>query len=738
MIYNKKISRRDFLIKMGLSGVGLFLTGCTKELTAPLPTPNAVIVNPLFNRSLNTLELDSKRPFNPRSILNFSFLDWESYNQKIIDTPVPTEISRSHVNIFCPDFFGVNTPNEIRDCMHSISSTRKYGIGSIIWISSMDNEGFDRMPEEVRQRLMQAEMKDIDGNTIFSTTFGNSPKMCQNNPVWRDFKSEEISVISDSEFLGFGIDEAYGNYGSVPFGGCFCPYCLEGFREHLKENVDPVELTALAIDDLDAFDYGAYIKQNYHTKYKIAVEAMYENTAQADLTEIPLIGEFLKFQYKSSTDYMKFIRNQVDEQSGRLQRKIPLGANLSFKDFGAVDYIDCITSEMSLSQTPDAALVAAYELGNSIDAPVLSMPNSGQWEVMTGVDAAGLMKIYTAEAYAHRGMMSSPYASPFFMVGKENSVELFGSIDMEQLYPYYDFIYQNPILFERLWPTASVGILYSHGAMNRDHLPHRADEDFWEQAKQLAAANIPLKVVFDGDGILSHKKLQSVHLESLNLLILPGNVVLDNISLQILSDFMDKGGKIISFNATTNLTQLDRLLAYSGDPAVELVQTVKSLHEDCFLINVADVLVTPYFSTDVFGYIFHLVNYSFDVVAHDVSTKYNIKMEIINDFPFGVEDIGIYYLSPDNNSLTELEFTEADGRFNFTIPAMSAWAAVVVSQRTRVSALKKLDLVKAAFDTRGMTSLPGHVESLLNQAQSHFIAGNYDQMYSICEELIKK
>jgi hypothetical protein len=272
--------------------------------------------------------------------------------------------------------------------------------------------------------------------------------------------------------------------------------------------------------------------------------------------------------------------------------------------------------------------------------------------------------------------------------------------------------------------------------MNRDHHPHQADSDFWEQAKQLTAANIPLKIIFDGDGILSQRKLQPVHLESLNILILPGDVVLDNNSLQVLFDFMEKGGKIISFNATTNFKQLDKFLAYSGDPALELVQIVKSLHEESFSIKDADVLVTPYFSTDVFGYIFHLVNYSFDAIAHDVSTKYNVKVEIINDLPFVLGDLGIYYLSPDNNILTELEFVETDGRLNFTIPKMSAWAGVIVGQKVRVSALQQLDRVKTAYDTRGMTSLTVNIESLIEQAHSQFIDGNYDQMYSICEELL--
>jgi len=348
------------------------------------------------------------------------------------------------------------------------------------------------------------------------------------------------------------------------------------------------------------------------------------------------------------------------------------------------------------------------------------------------------MKIYTAEAYAHRGMMSSPFASPFFLSGKNNSEELYGSIDMNQLYPYYDFIYQNPMLFERLWPTASVGLLYSHGAMNRDHLPHRADSDFWEQAKHLAEANIPLKVVFDGDGFLSQKKLQPEQVESLNLLILPGDVTLDNISTQILSDFIEKGGKIISFNATTHFTQLDGVQAFSGDPSVELVQAVKSLYEGSFKIYDPKVLVTPYFSTDVSGSIFHLVNYSFDAEKHDVLPKSNTTMEIINDFPFTVEDLGVYYLSPENNSLTELDFTQTDFRLNFIIPEISAWAAVVIGKKERVTALKQLNLAKTAFDTRGMVSLPENIEALLKEAESHFYDGNFGSMFTTCEELIKQ
>ncbi len=613
--------------------------------------------------------------------------------------------------------------------------SREYGISVLVWISSSGYEG--SIPESIKPRVMQAAMKDLDGNPIMSRAIGNTPMTCQNNPVWLEIKAEEIAVISDSDFGGFGVDEPYSNYESVNFGGCYCQYCMAGFTAYLKENLSAADLNDRGIKDIKTFNYAEYLKQNFYDEYKAALKNTDNPLGLADLSAMPLVDEFLRYQYEVSTNYMKYLRAKVDDQSEKLGKPIPMGANFwGLKYLGAADTVDCVTSEINIKMVPDANSIVAYEIGNAIDAPVLASPSSGDWEVMTGPDAAGLMKIYTAEAYAHGGIMSSPYESPFFQYGLDNSDVLAGQFDMNKLYPYYDYIYKNPMLFEHLWPTAKVGMLYSNGSMDKAYKTN-AENEFWVEAMQLFTANIPMRVVFDGDGKLSQKSMTADDFDGLDLVILPGDVVLDSTDISLLSDFMNSGGQVISFNATTPISQLDGLISASGKPETELVQTVKTSYSESFTINNPSVLVTPYFSTAVSGYVFHLVNYSFDAALHDVNPQKDITMEVINDFPSDLREIGVYYKTPESNTLTELKWTASQGKLNFSIPEMSAWATVVIGQKDSVLALNQLDVAKSAFDTRGMVQLDANVAAILAEAQILFDQGHYDEMLQKCGELPK-
>lgn len=214
--------------------------------------------------------------------------------------------------------------------------------------------------------------------------------------------------------------------------------------------------------------------------------------------------------------------------------------------------------------------------------------------------------------------------------------------------------------------------------------------------------------------------------------------MLDFGDLRDLADFISNGGHIISFNATNKTSQPNGVFFTDGKPEVELVQAVKASCAESFAINDADILVTPYFSTDVSGYVFHLVNYTFDFETHDVSEKENISMKITDDFPYGTEDIGVYYKTPENCTLTELEFAVSEGKLTFSIPVMSAWASVVIGQKERIEALEQLDRAKTSYDTRGIAQVNSTINTLLEEANSLFCQGKYDEMYQKCEDLIQK
>ncbi len=60
----KAINRRDFLVKAGLAGAGLYMAGCSKKASLPLPTPHSN-VNPAEIQETGTPENHPAKPTQP-------------------------------------------------------------------------------------------------------------------------------------------------------------------------------------------------------------------------------------------------------------------------------------------------------------------------------------------------------------------------------------------------------------------------------------------------------------------------------------------------------------------------------------------------------------------------------------------------------------------------------------------------------------------------------------------------
>ncbi len=83
--------------------------------------------------------------------------------------------------------------------------------------------------------------------------------LCVNNPTVRERSLAQIEQQYDLGLRDLQRDDPQDNEAALGWGGCFCQYCMAGFRDYLKKNCSADELRALGVSNVDDFDYRKYL-----------------------------------------------------------------------------------------------------------------------------------------------------------------------------------------------------------------------------------------------------------------------------------------------------------------------------------------------------------------------------------------------------------------------------------------------------------------------------------------------
>ena len=189
---------------------------------------------------------------------------------------------------------------------------------------------------------------DLDGNAVEAPWMrpwrGHMLWECINNPEAREAYLRYVKGLVDLGVADLQRDGPEMNHSATSWGGCFCRYCIPGFRKYLKQYGNRAQMTEAGVADLEGFDYAAHLRAR--------------NAPVGDaFRQYPrdyLKGEFLKFQEQSTVEFHQWWRKELDAYAGR---HVPVSSNNGMSNFGPVHSVfDRWIGELSWSQAQPETL----------------------------------------------------------------------------------------------------------------------------------------------------------------------------------------------------------------------------------------------------------------------------------------------------------------------------------------------------------------------------------------------
>ena len=528
---------------------------------------------------------------------------------------------------------------------------------------------------------------------------------CTNSPVWQDYLIERNIAAVDLGVDAILLDEIYGTAHSTwNAGGCFCDYCLAGFRDYLASRYSESELSSkFGIEDLQSFDYGAFIKQGG-----------YSSLWQArDFSAIPLYGDYSAYQNAAVVDAMRRIIGETRQYAlEQKERYVAFSANINdlstagLKFAELLDWFTCEAFYKDLGYPPAAKLLPLGRLADALgkEAHFLTATTTNA-DLLRWESTDNLLRVLIADAYAGGGSFYVPYDIYAFDMDSGTSPGSFTG-ELDEIACYYRFVLDNTYLLEGTRTGAPLGVLFPF-CSTQSTLWNPAHQPFLDLCGALYDASITYGVVVVGDGTYIRSTPTVDELKRYSWLVLPERTELPVGIVNAITAYLDDGGTVISYSegATEAIRQAgvvsSRLVG--RDPACLASYfsspTESGLH--AFLAGLPEgVLESAIEIIDSSGNeprnlkawavqgeglsAIHLINYGYDTENDSVEpvgpVTLSIPLELLDP---SVTSSSVYVLSPDQASYGPVGAAVIKGGLEIRLSEVGIWTVLCVVSDAR-------------------------------------------------------
>jgi len=394
--------------------------------------------------------------------------------------------------------------------------------------------------------------RTLDGEPITAPWFWDksykghpSYLFCTNSPGFLDCVRHQVETALTADVDALMFDSQINTMSAISYmGGCFCQWCMEGFRAYLEEQVPSTTLAECGVTSLDRFDYGEFLRSRGIDPQR------YRNQINAWTPELPLAQEYLDFQYRRVQALGEEFRRHVERMAGR---HMPLSSSAPMtrpeKLFPA-SFVSFFTSEMhyeaATRQTP-REIIFAYKMAEAFDLPILGTGLPQQdWATVNRENRPGLVRTWIAQAYAYGANFMIPDRMWCYGLEHEDVGTHWYTSKPEEYDFLYHFVRRHADLLDDYDAVTHVGLLYSNAAARRNPQPVK------DVCITLCHDNVPCRLLLAGDDWLP-ERITTDHIEDVNVIIVPGEAHLDPGQQAVLDEVKDR---IVEWPDTDRLCKL--------------------------------------------------------------------------------------------------------------------------------------------------------------------------------------
>jgi len=509
-----------------------------------------------------------------------------------------------------------------------------------------------------KDELIASRCVDVNGKPLLvpaaeKETYKNYPAywFCTNSPKFREYLKANVQRAMLFKPQGILVDDPLGTAQAANWGGgCYCKYCVEGFRNYLKKRYSNEQLEKMGISDINSFDLKAY-----HLKY-----------AHLPPEKRPLRNEILAFHFQSSAELFKdltFYAISLNKGhflvSGNVDPSYPQNGYL----LKLVDYFSCeVNMRASSGSLIDSDSLVVYKIADSLKKPAAIMGHGVDNAFISEKNLPGLMRSWIAEAYANGHFFMPPYR--LWTYTSQKGPGLFFPKDKNEYAPLYAFVKQRKELFDSYESETNVGLVVSYISYRKNQDPIK------NIIRTLARMNIPFDVLIAGDEILQ-QNLSDYNLAKYKTLLVLRDGQLTPEDRNALDTFENEGGKVLY-----DLSALDSLPKIDVQPENKVRVTLRSSSDQS----------RPYVA--------HLLNTDYDLSRDSCDIKKDFTVRIPKKLLRNKEITSVQYVRPNTwgpklpNIVTremqsfqdvQLSHSMTGNYFEIKVPYLDIWGILVIS-----------------------------------------------------------
>ena len=505
----------------------------------------------------------------------------------------------------------------------------------------------DYKGRKVGDFLQEFKAVSLEGRDILSAWLmapGHDHKCyspCSNKDSYLRYMKRDVEMMIDAGAGGLHIDEYDTQKHVLQNAGCFCPECMDKFRDYLVRNEIALPEDA---GDIAAFDYRAYL-QNRGVR---DVDLLAFNTNKR--WEIPLYRHFLDMQLGSiewvvgelsahAKQYAMQVRGEAFPVTANLFQCFPLGWNCK-------KHLDLLAGEKTdIQLRQDGWYKFAFAWLNGKDCCFVEDPNQYVrdmiQDIKNGINDRFIL--FALEPLAHGFHVAFPYGSWL-----QNQVKDAFWPDLRVLKALGPWLDAHEALFPRN-PVAEIAVLYDTpsayensisepGTLNSTYgktKPVSLDgvtelgtqgafsgqgdfNRFFDLVQALSDQNVLYNALYESPD----EPLTEERLGVYRVLVVPDAFLMTAETAAVINAFADAGGEVITIGR-----RVDALGKYTNYEDQDALVTALAARPAA-VVAPPNGLYGISLQKTATGHALHVANYQFNETTHRLDTLPPVKVQL--------------------------------------------------------------------------------------------------------------